>query len=302
MLTAKSMYHGGELVQAIDVNLDFDSFKELGLLCPFCNEPVFLCGETVRQSSKTKKLSYIQPHFKHFPGGDPTDLDCEKRYFTPEGKRYLDAMRAERRGQRLELFNRYFWEIVSNTHLKSQRGGGSYAYADKAAKAAKAAGFKDFTAFLLLAHTAMRVDQSWKEDWQDAILHELKYLYLPPEDKYWESVPVEVKNAFISLCPGTDRRIQELICFEALGFLSLNKSFNLFKKLALVGLFLGELKAKRNPFNPGTGKAHEIFRKTQFGIAYILAITPWQRRLEEKAKLKEETRGKGFSLKVGGGR
>jgi len=109
MEECKSMYHGGELVSALDC--DFESYRELGLLCPFCNEPVYLCGETVRQSSKTHKLSYIRPHFKHFPGGDPLDFDCEKRAISAEGKRYLDAIRAERRGQRLELFNRYFLEI-----------------------------------------------------------------------------------------------------------------------------------------------------------------------------------------------
>jgi hypothetical protein len=40
MLEARAIYRAGNLVNAGDC--DYESFKELGLICPFCDEPVFV--------------------------------------------------------------------------------------------------------------------------------------------------------------------------------------------------------------------------------------------------------------------
>jgi hypothetical protein len=119
MLEARSMYRAGNLIFAKDC--DFDSYKELGLICPFCDQPVFLVKPAFKQRQKTGTTYYCQPHFSHYPGSDISDDDCEKRSRSTEGQQWLENIRIERRNQRLELFNLYFWEIIksSNGYPKS---------------------------------------------------------------------------------------------------------------------------------------------------------------------------------------
>lgn len=272
MLECKSMYHGGELVEAIDVNLDFDSYRELGLVCPFCNEPVFLCGETVRQRKSTGKLTYIQPHFKHFPGGDPVELDCEKRYFTPEGKRYLDAIRSERRGQRLELFNRYFWEMFCDAWQDSSS-------AHKRRKVIQSKDFRDAGHPITPAHIGA-VKRAWSEK------------KLEIEKMFLDQVSAELTRESHWLHK-IDLKIHLLICQEIAMWLTTKKS-----GIAWESLFwclnqdnLWEV-AKHKP------PRWQDIPDYVVGV-YVLLIsnTNWQQQLEEKAKLKEQTRGKGFALK-----
>lgn len=119
MLEARSMYRAGNLISAKDC--DFDSYKELGLICPFCNQPVFLVKPAFKQRQKTGATYYCQPHFSHYPGSDISDDDCEKRSQSTEGQNWIENIRIERRNQRLELFNLYFWDIIqsSNGYPKS---------------------------------------------------------------------------------------------------------------------------------------------------------------------------------------
>lgn len=76
MLEARAMYRAGNLVKASDC--DYDSARELGLICPFCDEPVFLCKPAIKQRQKSGKYYYTNAHFNHYPSGDITDYDCEK--------------------------------------------------------------------------------------------------------------------------------------------------------------------------------------------------------------------------------
>lgn len=110
MKQAKSMYQGGELIDA--KYCDYDSCKELGLLCPFCDEPVFLVRECVRQRQKSHKVFLVDPFFSHYKSGDISE--CELRSRSIEGQAYLEQLSPVKKGQRLELFNKFFWEMVKD--------------------------------------------------------------------------------------------------------------------------------------------------------------------------------------------
>lgn len=271
MLTAKSMYHGGELVSAIDVNVDFDSYKTLGLLCPFCNEPVFLCGETVRQSSRTKKLSYIQPHFKHFPGGDPMDFDCEKRSISSEGKRYLDAIRAERRGQRLELFNRYFDDITT-FGFRAKKWQQYWGSVPPPAPA---------------VYTHQQVSQWWTQNAtgliaSSASLVDYTLSLSPPttfdksEDLFWSRLQ-DLKTTI-------DKNIHKLIVAEAIEFLTTRKAFCHLANLHFI--------VASHFFYSESSKEYEDPVSILSRMVEQLVLINWQKQVEEKSKL---TCTKGFA-------
>lgn len=108
MKEAIRLYKGdrdGEVVAAIDA--DYNSFKDLGLICPLCNEAVFL----VRGSSRKRgdKLEEVSPHFSHYKEGKV----CELRARSIAYQQYIEQISPQSRGQRLSLFNRRFWEIFS---------------------------------------------------------------------------------------------------------------------------------------------------------------------------------------------
>jgi hypothetical protein len=107
MKDAKSMYRGGDIVEA--GHCDFDSAKLLGLVCPFCNEAVYLRTGTSRMGKS--KISLVNPSFCHYPGS-AEDLDCERRSIGGEGRREIERIKAEKRGQRLELYNKHLWDMI----------------------------------------------------------------------------------------------------------------------------------------------------------------------------------------------
>lgn len=109
MLDAKSMYRGGEIFSA--ASCDYSSAKELGLICLFCAEPVFLCsgGSRVRLGKK----QVISAYFSHY-GYSLSAPTCEKRALSFEGKEKIQQMRVEAKNQRLKLYNQYLWEIIAD--------------------------------------------------------------------------------------------------------------------------------------------------------------------------------------------
>lgn len=109
MKDAKSMYLGGDIVNADEC--DFDSYKKLGLVCPFCNEAVFLrAGFIGKRGSKSVDIPAC---FSHFPASRETVEDCERRSQSKEGRAAIERIKAEARNQRLEIYNRYLWEMIS---------------------------------------------------------------------------------------------------------------------------------------------------------------------------------------------
>ena len=100
MRLASSIYRGGELFPADSA--DYSSAKELGIICPFCRESLFL--------AKGGKQS---PHWRHY-AKSPNSPACEARALSKEGLEELRQFEARARGQRLRLFNKRFWKIFSH--------------------------------------------------------------------------------------------------------------------------------------------------------------------------------------------
>lgn len=115
MKQAKSMYLGGEIVRAIDC--DFSSSKNLGIVCPYCSEAVFLRSGGMRDQTLRngqKKTQIVNPYFAHYAGGSYNAFECENRSMSAEGRERLRTIAIEARNQRLDLYNRRLWEMFKN--------------------------------------------------------------------------------------------------------------------------------------------------------------------------------------------
>lgn len=111
MQKAKAIYRAGEIVSATEC--DYNSAKILGLICPFCLEPVFLCEGSTRVTSKGK-VFVVDKYFAHYQSS-PKNWDCEQRAKTKAGREFLEKQKLASKGQRLELFNNYFWAMVRDS-------------------------------------------------------------------------------------------------------------------------------------------------------------------------------------------
>ncbi len=102
MKLASSLYKGGELIDATEAN--YECSRELGMICPFCKEAVFLARE------HTRKNSNVRASWRHYKVSTQSTF-CEERALSVQGKEMLKQLQPEARGQRLKLFNRRFWDI-----------------------------------------------------------------------------------------------------------------------------------------------------------------------------------------------
>lgn len=113
MKYAKSMYRGGEIIDA-EQSISYKDYKELGLICPFCNAAVFYRSGSIQsridKNEQTAQVT-IPPSFCHFKEKNP---ECELRAKRADGINYIDQLKAEAKGQRLELFNKHLWKIISD--------------------------------------------------------------------------------------------------------------------------------------------------------------------------------------------
>lgn len=105
MQLASSLYKGGELFAA--AGSDYTTARELGLICPFCKESVFLVKNHMRGSSP------IPAAWRHYKMST-TSTYCEQRALSREGKETLKQLQPQAHNQRLKLFNRRFWEIFKH--------------------------------------------------------------------------------------------------------------------------------------------------------------------------------------------
>lgn len=99
MRLAASIRYGGQLIEAIDV--DYDDYKRLGLICPECKSGVFLRQKSERASA----------HFAHFKASDPALVQrCELRV-SSYSQEELERKATQARNQRLKLLQRWFWQV-----------------------------------------------------------------------------------------------------------------------------------------------------------------------------------------------
>ncbi|BDI19600.1 hypothetical protein ANSO36C_54020 [Nostoc cf. commune SO-36] len=99
MKFAISMYKPGERVYPEQCN--FFSYNDLKLRCPVCGEPVRL-----------KKGGTRKPHFAHFPGTDPKQVEeCELRASIYSNNTQINSF-IQDRGQRLEIFQQHFISMI----------------------------------------------------------------------------------------------------------------------------------------------------------------------------------------------
>lgn len=109
---AKSMLLGGDIIFAKDC--DYNSAKELALVCPLCSEAVFFTAGSLRSNllrNKTRKVQKVRASFHHYKTGI-YEPDCENRIKTKEGQRQINSLIIEAKGQRLELYNQHLWELI----------------------------------------------------------------------------------------------------------------------------------------------------------------------------------------------
>ena len=90
MFEAKSIYLGGSIVESLDC--DYNSYKELGLTCPFCNSAVHLRKGSTRTIEKSGKIYSTRPYFSHYSVNNEDGLllnECERRVQTKEGREIM---------------------------------------------------------------------------------------------------------------------------------------------------------------------------------------------------------------------
>ncbi|MBE8967077.1 hypothetical protein IQ277_12720 [Nostocales cyanobacterium LEGE 12452] len=96
---AKAMALGGQIVHANKCN--FSSYDDLKLRCSVCGEPVRL-----------KKGGTRKPHFAHFPGTDPKQVEeCELRASIYSKNTQINSF-IKNRGQRLKIFQQHFLSMI----------------------------------------------------------------------------------------------------------------------------------------------------------------------------------------------
>lgn len=104
MDTAKSIYLGGRKINANDPQLRKYSYRELGLTCPYCGEPVYLRSGTINRS-----------HFAHYPEIDIQKYEeCLLRQKSQGNFSFSDRhwWEEKERGQRFQLFQEHFVYII----------------------------------------------------------------------------------------------------------------------------------------------------------------------------------------------
>lgn len=108
MKFAKSMRYGGELINAMEC--DYDSYLNLGVVCPECHESLYLRAGGERVSPKGKPYK-IGAHWCHRKGTPEQIAGCELRVngYTEQDRARIAA---QARGQRLKLLQRWFWTAI----------------------------------------------------------------------------------------------------------------------------------------------------------------------------------------------
>jgi hypothetical protein len=96
---ARAMYKGGKIIHADEC--DFASYKNLGLLCPFCKQEVYLRKGNIRK-----------PYFAHFHATSSRQVEeCELRASVYSTSTKISSF-IQDRTQRLEIFQQHFLSMI----------------------------------------------------------------------------------------------------------------------------------------------------------------------------------------------
>lgn len=119
MQYASSLLYGGSLMDAANGST-YEDYKRLLLVCPHCKNPVFLVNpqecrkahQRIRNGKtvNVKQSKQIDSYWAHFPGVDSDECERKAKTFSRKDR---DRIEANARNQRLKLFQRHFWGIVT---------------------------------------------------------------------------------------------------------------------------------------------------------------------------------------------
>lgn len=223
------MYFGGEIISAKDC--DYQTSRDLGLTCPFCNSAVFVRSESARKIKG--KLKLFQPYFAHYPSGNADDWDCEKRSHTKQGREQIERLQIQARDQRLKLYNDRLWEMFARDRNVSRQ---------------RLTKVKAFYGDRWCERQAVLWRKEWAQSKEhiyelvEAALQDIESGMLSVEDA---RPPLVKSSAYYSECQkqadyfmNCDRRLHRLICFEIVDFLGTNTAGFAFHKLALASLVM----------------------------------------------------------------
>lgn len=244
MKYAAAIRYGGQLVEAAEV--DYESYKALGLLCPNCKEPVFLQGASRRLTRD--KVVQVPCHFKHFAAKDPALVkQCEARvakYDQSEVQRRATIAR----NQRLKLLQRWFWTIFSK-YSSSEVDVHLQWYKQSVSEKNRNA-FEEESSFAFIKNVGFLksiADYFIKNITEDC---ERYIQYLMQERVSGVSADAVQKDiALIRRASSLDLELQRLVVHEILDFLCTSSSRSLLKQLLIISLSIlnSEIHFKNSP-------------------------------------------------------
>ncbi len=221
MLEAKSMYFGGEIISADEC--DYQTSRQLGLICPFCSSAVFVRSESVRQTKKGLQL--VRPYFAHYPSGSDIDWDCERRAHSKAGRDEIERIKITAREQRLRLYNAHLWKMIaddrniSHQKLNSIRSMFGESWCQRVGILTRAEWKRSLDSAYTFIDEAIAACQHGEID------HVPKPVALSSKD--WAE-EIEKQKAYTLQC---DRRLHRAICFEVADFLGTNTGGFAFDKI-----------------------------------------------------------------------
>jgi hypothetical protein len=132
MEQCSAIKYGGLFVEADDPKINYDSFKDLGLICPICKATVFWNRGSQRGTHERKKTngqsikvkgSSVAPFFSHHPATNAAEAAaCEARMAKlSDGVR--QQIEAKARNQRQKVFRTKLWRIINTSwRMRDEQG------------------------------------------------------------------------------------------------------------------------------------------------------------------------------------
>lgn len=205
-------------------------------------------------------------------------LDCEARATTQEYRRFIKECSSERKNQRLELFNRRFWEVFSVSKDIPRNPTKGLMDKAKLLEIAKHC-HKRWNCEDILNVTARIVEESKTDSAIAFNVNRFSGYGLLPEQEM-----VEIMKASFS---GIDSPLNKVIREEVIRWLGTDSAFVSFVKLiALAAYDLAEVEPP--PWHT---------TKISYMAIASLALTDWDKSIKQVEGTKESTRGKGFGNK-----